>query len=152
MTTVSDTRIFLDTNILFYANNPTEAFGAQAISRMNEFAALNNELVISTQVIREYANATLRNAIYHRLDLLLSIGTVMRNIARFQRDFEVLYETPADLQYWLLLLPGLTTNKDVFDFNIAAALQGAGISHILTHNRSDFDKFGDWLTVLPLFP
>jgi predicted nucleic acid-binding protein len=54
MKTVSKTKIFVDTNILFYANNPTDPFGSQAITRVNELADHDNELIISTQVIREY--------------------------------------------------------------------------------------------------
>lgn len=150
--TASDSRVFIDTNILFYANDPASSFGAQAIFRINELAALNNELIISSQIIREYAAATLRNAIYNKLDLPSCIASVSRNIARFQRDFEVLYDNPDVLQNWLVLLPLLTTGKDVFDFNIAATLQTNGIQHILTHNTNDFVKFNNWLTVLPLMP
>ncbi len=152
MMTVSDSRVFVDTNILFYANDPASAFGLQALSRINEIASLNNEMIISSQVIREYALATLRNAVYHKLDLQSSIASVSRNIARFQRDFEVLYDGPEVVENWLALLPMLTTGKDVFDFNIAATLQVHGITHILTHNERDFVKFSDWLTVLPLIP
>lgn len=152
MKTVSDDRVFVDTNILFYANDPTSSFGAQAISRINELASLNNELIISSQVIREYSVATLRNAIYHKLDLTSSITAVLRNIARFQRDFEVFYDDSSVLQNWMALLPSLTTGKDVFDFNIAATLQTHGIRYILTHNEQDFAKFNNWLTVLPLMP
>jgi hypothetical protein len=39
MKTVSKTRIFLDTNILYYANNPADAFGSQAVARINELVA-----------------------------------------------------------------------------------------------------------------
>jgi predicted nucleic acid-binding protein len=150
MKTVSDDRVFVDTNILYYANDPTSSFGAQAIARINELASLNNELIISSQVIREYAAVTLRNAVYHKLDLPNSVSTVLRNIGRFQRDFEVLYDDALVFQNWSLLLPALTTGKDVFDFNIAATLQTHSIQNILTHNEKDFTKFSSWLTVLPL--
>jgi predicted nucleic acid-binding protein len=150
MRTVSDDRVFVDTNILFYANDPSSIFGEQALARINELASLNNEMIISSQVIREYAAATLRNAVYHKLDLKGSTDAVLRNIARFQRDFVVLFDDPQILQNWATLLPLLTTGKDVFDFNIAATLQANGIQNILTHNENDFAKFESWLTVLPL--
>lgn len=150
--TVSDTRIFLDTNILYYANDPETSFGAQALARITDLASANNELIVSSQVLREYAHATLRNAIYHKFDLPYSIEAVTKNIRIFQRDFSVLYDGPDVLQNWLAALPLLTTNKDVFDFNIAATLQTHGISYLLTHNASDFAKFNTWLIVLPLFP
>ena len=150
MKTVSNTKIFIDTNILFYANNPADVFGEQAIARINELASNGNVLIISTQIIREYAAVTLRNAQYHKLPLDLTITTVQNNIATFQRDFIVVGEKSDVLSNWLSLLPQITTSKDVFDFNIAATLLSEGINHILTHNVSDFDKFSSWLTVLPL--
>lgn len=150
MKTVSDDRVFVDTNILFYANDPSSSFGEQAITRINELASLKNEMIISSQIIREYAAATLRNAVYHKLDLKISTEAVLRNIARFQRDFEVLYDGPLVLQNWATLLPLLTTGKDVYDFNIAATMQANGIQNILTHNGKDFAKFDSWLNVLPL--
>ncbi len=67
MKTVSNTKIFVDTNILFYANNPADTFGEQAIARINELASNGNVLMISTQIVREYAAVTLRNAQYHKL-------------------------------------------------------------------------------------
>jgi len=151
MKIVSDTQIFIDTNILYYANDPNASFGDQAIKRIQELAAANNELFISTQIIREYAHVTLRNALYHNLDLQASIESVLNNISIFQRDFTVIYDSPKILTDWKSLLLSLTTYKDVFDFNIASTLRTNGINHLLTHNEKDFEKFSDWLTVIPLF-
>ncbi len=150
MKTVSNTRIFVDTNILFYANNPADAFGLQAIVRINELAEADNSLIISTQIIREYTAVTLRNAQFHKLPIEAAIKTVLNNVAIFRRDFTVVGEKIDTLDNWLGLLPQITTSKDVFDFNIAATLQSEKIDHILTHNTSDFKKFSSWLTVLPL--
>jgi predicted nucleic acid-binding protein len=150
MKTVSRAKIFIDTNILFYANNPSDDLGKQAIIRINELAEAENELIISTQVIKEYTAVTLRNAQYHKLPLGNTVQRVLQNIMSFRRDFTVITETKDTLDTWLSLLPQITTSKDVFDFNIAAALKAEGISFILTHNVADFKKFDAWLTVLPL--
>jgi predicted nucleic acid-binding protein len=150
MKTVSKTKIFIDTNILFYANNPTDPFGSQAILRINELANNDNELIISTQVIREYTAVSLRTAQHNKLPIPETVQRVLNNVAAFRRDFTVINETNDSLDKWLLLLPQITTSRDVFDFNIAATLQSTGINHILTHNVSDFKKFSNWLTVLPL--
>ena len=40
--------------------------------------------------------------------------------------------------------------KVVFDFNIAALLKDEGIGYVFTHNVRDFEKFNDWLTIVPL--
>ena len=69
MKTVSNEKIFIDTNILFYANNPSDTLGIQAIMRVNELANAGNELIISSQVIKEYTAVTLRNAQYHKLPI-----------------------------------------------------------------------------------
>ena len=150
MKTVSNTQIFVDTNILFYASNPADAFGAQAIARIDELANAHNSLIISTQVIREYTAVTLRKAQFHKLPFDTALTIVLKNVAIFRRDFIVVGEKFDNLDNWLALLPQITTSKDVFDFNIAATLQSEKIDHILTHNVSDFKKFSNWLTVLPL--
>ncbi len=144
-------KVFVDTNILYYANEPLTSFGEQAIGRMKELVVEGHRLALSTQIIREYANSTLRNAIYHKLSLKQSIEDVLYNIVQFHEDFEIFHENEEVLPNWLHLFPLLTTHKDVFDFNIAATLQAHGIRHILTHNTNDFFKFSDWLTILPLF-
>jgi predicted nucleic acid-binding protein len=150
MKTVSKQRVFVDTNILFYANNPTETFGIAAITKMNMLLQAKNELVISSQIIREYVAVTLRNAQYHKLPMPATVESVKENVAVFRRDFTVITETNDLLDTWLSLLPQITTSKDVFDFNIVATIKNEGISHILTHNVTDFRKFDTWLNVIPL--
>lgn len=50
METVSDTRIFVDTNILYYLNNQTESFGKQAFARIKEFVDLQKYLLFFSLV------------------------------------------------------------------------------------------------------
>lgn len=150
MTVVSNTNIFIDTNILFYANNPTDILGEKAINKINTLVEANNDLFISGQIIREYTAVTIRNAQYHKLPIDTIIQKVLANVATFRRDFSVLHAKDDTLDNWVRLLPKLTTAKDVFDFNIAALLKSEGIGYILTHNVRDFEKFTDWLTVIPL--
>ena len=97
MKTVSNTKIFVDTNVLFYANNPADAFGEQALIKLKELLKNNNELLISGQVVREYTVITIRNAQYHKFPIPLTIERVLTNIAVFRRDFVVLHETAVTL-------------------------------------------------------
>ncbi|MCU0339378.1 MAG: PIN domain-containing protein [Spirosomaceae bacterium] len=150
MTIVSNSKIFIDTNILFYANNPSDEFGAIASDKINALARSNNELIISGQILREYAAVTFRNSLYHKLKMSEIIPKVLGNIEVFRSSFTVIYEDDEIVSSWIELLPKITTSKDVFDFNIAATLKVAGIEYIFTHNVSDFEKFSDWLTVIPL--
>jgi predicted nucleic acid-binding protein len=40
--------------------------------------------------------------------------------------------------------------KQVHDANIVATMQVYGIDQLLTHNVTDFDRFTEFITVLPL--
>ncbi len=151
MPTVSDSKVFVDTNILYYLNDLTSEFGQFSLRRLNELKESNNRLFISEQIIREFSHVTLRHAIYNKHNLQESIGKVIQSVTEFYESFDVLYGNEVTMTHWIKLLPSLTTNKDVFDFNIAATLRSNGIHHILTHNANDFSKFSDWLTILPLF-
>ncbi len=148
--TVTNSNIFVDTNILYYANDPLSQFGNQASARLNELANLNNTLYISAQVIREYSNVTLKNAVRNNLDLANSLADLSINVQFFKDNFEVLYENQNVLNEWQNLLSRLTSHRDLFDFNIAATLRVYNIPYILTHNVADFTKFSDFITVLPL--
>ena len=150
MKTVSNTKIFVDTNILFYLTNPNDPFGHEAKGRVHELYENNNELFISNPVIREYAFSILRNATYHKMPFPQSVFTLIANINTFRKSFIVISEHKDNLDNWLVILPQLTSYKDVYDFNIAATMKSEGIKYILTHNVSDFKKFDSWLTVLPL--
>lgn len=40
--------------------------------------------------------------------------------------------------------------KQVHDANIVATMQAHGIRHLLTYNASDFRRYAEWITILPL--
>lgn len=143
--------VFVDTNILYYADTPTDPLGAQAVLRLQELTDRQNQLFISPQVLREYANVCFRNALYHRMDMVPVIEAVAHNLECFQRDFTVIYESETSVRFWRESLASLTSSKDVFDFDLAATMQANGIAHVLTHNTSDFAPFARWLTCVPLF-
>ena len=87
-----------------------------------------------------------------KLDLQKETANTIKNIERFNHHFHVLHENADVLSQWLKLLPRLTTHKDIFDFYLAATMFVYNIPYILTHNESDFTKFNDFITVIPLFP
>ena len=64
LTAVSNSRIFVDTNILYYGNDYNSENGKQAKERIGDLQLQKNSLHISGQVIREYTQLTLRNATY----------------------------------------------------------------------------------------
>jgi predicted nucleic acid-binding protein len=149
-TSIKNTRIFIDTNILFYANNSGSEFGMQSIQRMNELLTNDNQLLISSQVIRDFSNVGIREARRSGLTMTEAVATILNNIAIFERNFEILFDNQDVMNTWKQLIPTLRTQKDIFDYNIVATMKSNNISHILTHNTSDFIQFAD-IQVIPLF-
>ena len=150
MTNINNAKIFVDTNILIYANDANSTNGAQAIIRMNDLLNNENQLLISSQVIREFSNVSIRES--RRLGLAMSnaVATVLNNIAVYESNFEILFDNQAILDIWKQLIPTLKTQKDIFDYNIVATMKASNITHILTHNTSDFTPFSE-IQVIPLF-
>jgi predicted nucleic acid-binding protein len=107
-------------------------------------------LIISGQILREYAHASIREARKSGKEMAEATTDALHNIQIFRRDFLVLYEDEATMNLWVKLLPILLTQKDVFDCNLVAIMQANDIRHILTHNVSDFTRFSE-LVVIPMF-
>ena len=144
-------QVFVDTNVLYYANNPSDPFGAQALARMNDLLADGNDLVISGQILREYAHVSIREARRNGIEMKVATADALHNIQIFRQEFIVLHDDEAALNLWISILPTLLTQKDVFDCNLVAVMQSNGIRHILTHNVSDFVRFSS-VIVIPMFP
>jgi predicted nucleic acid-binding protein len=73
------------------------------------------------------------------------------------RAFENQLQITADDAEVTALLLELVENpgahgKQVHDANIVATMRRHRISHLLTHNTTDFRRYALWVTVLPLIP
>jgi predicted nucleic acid-binding protein len=142
-------QIFVDTNILYYADNTNSTFAEQAKQRMNDLLLDGHTLIISGQILREYANASIRDARRAGIDMPIAVQLIQRNINVYKNVMTVLYDDANVFNLWNNLLPTLRTQKDIFDLNIIATMKSNEITHILTHNISDFTQFSD-ITILSL--
>ena len=150
MMNINNSKVFVDTNILIYANDARSVFGAQAILRMNNLLSNGNQLLISSQVIREFSNVSIREARRSGLAMPSAVATVLNNITVYESNFEILFDNQVVMDIWKQLIPTLRTQKDIFDYNIVATMKASNITHILTHNISDFIPFSD-IQVIALF-
>jgi predicted nucleic acid-binding protein len=140
-------KIFLDTNILVYATNTGSRFHGQALSKLNDLMAAENEFYISTQVLREYAKAcTSGQSLTHR--------EIAENMRFFRENTEVLIETQKVveiLETFLTTLSPPPTGKPIYDCNLVATMLHYGINTILTNNPSDFiPRFSGIISVIAL--
>ena len=141
-------RLFVDTNVLIYATNESSPWHGLANAALQEARQLGIELIISTQVLREYlATATRLNASGSGIPR----ADIFENLQTFQHEFTVVEDTrPVAAALENLARNVTVAGKQVHDANIVAAKQVYGIRHLLTNNGDDFARFAQFITVVPL--
>ncbi len=141
-------KIFIDTNILVYANNSLSPFCAAARTKLNDVMDTYEHLWVSRQVFREFAAVVSREMLVAGnpdFDKLESV------IQRFERDFLVAEDSSEVTIKWLFLLKETkSAGKQVHDANIVATMLTYGIEAVLTHNVSDFQRFSHLITIVPM--
>lgn len=140
MATMDDNALFVDTNVLVYANVIETPFHEQALAAINTAYQANRIIWISRQVIREYLVTMTRPQTFENLPR----ATVLEQIGQFTKHFEVADDTSAVTERLLQLLSDHKLGgKQVHDANIVATMQAYAIPALLTHNVKDFDRFGE---------
>ncbi len=140
--------IFLDTNILVYANvseSPLHEVALQAIQSRYDAGI---ELWMSRQVLREFLRTLTRPQAFINPR---PVTTVIERVRFFQTQFRVADDTSEVTERLLSLMQEITIGgKQVHDANIVATMLVYGIPRLLTHNTGDFARFSQLITVLPL--
>jgi predicted nucleic acid-binding protein len=140
--------IFLDTNILVYANvseSPLHEVALQAIQSRYDAGI---ELWMSRQVLREFLRTLTRPQAFINPR---PVATVVERVRFFQTQFRVADDTSEVTERLLSLMQEITIGgKQVHDANIVATMLVYGIPRLLTHNTGDFARFSQLITVLPL--
>lgn len=144
--TVADT-LFVDTNVLVYANQRQSPHHAVADGRLRQASSDGIELWISGQVVREYLAAVTRPQPGIEPT---PMPMAVERARFFAQRFQVADDGP-DVRAQLLTL--LSTHdvagKRVHDANIVATMLAHGITHLLTFNTADFRRFADVITIEP---
>ncbi len=141
-------RMFVDTNILIFATNEQSPWFVPAANGLAEARRLGIELVISSQILREYLAAATRISV---LENGLPLPKILENVREFRSELTVMEDNPFVLDGLLELINQVSlAGKQVHDANIVATMQVHGIKHIFTHNVADFNRFSSFITVLPL--
>lgn len=147
METTDVDRLFVDTNILIYATNESSPWYGAANTALQTARQRSVELILSTQVLREYLAAATRPAKTGNLPL----SKILANFQTFQTDFTVVEETKSGLAFLADFLRTIPLGgKQIHDANIVATMLTYNIPTLLTHNTDDFKRFSHLITVLPL--
>ena len=140
--------VFIDTNILVYANLALSPFHVQATERLQVLAEQGIDLWISRQTLREYLAAMTRQT-----DLTgnIPITSLVADVRYFASYFRLVEDNLLVTERLLSLMEEIPSGgKQVHDANIVATMLVYGIPQLLTHNIGDFARFSGLITVLPL--
>lgn len=136
--------LFVDTNVLVYANVLEAPLHARALGAIHAARQAGRILWISRQVIREYLVVMTRPQAFENLPKMI----VLEQVHQFVAHFQVADDTPAVTTYLLALMETYAIGgKQVHDTNLVATMQAHHIRCLLTHNTEDFRRFADILTL-----
>ncbi len=149
MAMMAGKQVFIDSNVLVYANNALSPFCQTARNQLENMFSSFESVWVSRQVFREFAVVVSREMLNAngKVDFQLLATT----IHRFEQDFMVAEDSQAVTHQLLQLLESTNTaGKQVHDANIVATMLLHGVDTILTNNVADFNRFSHLITLLPL--
>lgn len=140
--------IFLDTNVLVNASVANALEHKAAVRAILNYTRSGLDMWISRQVLREYLATLTRGQLFGGP---APVSQLTLEVKQFEQRFRVA-EDNADVTARLLnLLAQVPTGgKHIHDANMVATMLTYGITHLLTHNVTDFTRFSQYITVLPL--
>jgi predicted nucleic acid-binding protein len=148
MATTDVKPVFVDTNILVYANLTQSPFHKPALSALENFHNSGAELWISRQVLREYLAVMTRPIL---LTASIPTESLIEDVRAFSAALKIAEETSQTTETLLSLLGKFpTAGKQIHDANIVASMLSVGVRSLLTNNAEDFDRFSSEIEILDL--
>jgi len=141
-------KVFVDTNILIYANVTNSLFHSRAKSKLIELVQENNQLYISNQIIREYLSVLSRPDANGKR---IANELLMNDINRLRTEYHVIYENSQTIDNLQTLFSTFSIGgKQIHDANIVATMLTNDIKLLLTHNIEDFKRFNEIISTLTI--
>ena len=139
-------KILVDSNILLRSAHKADLQHQLTLDATAKLHQNNNLLCVVPQNLYEFWVAATRPVSANGLGF--AVTYVQHEIARIKQLFVLLDETPAVYTQWETLVAfHAVIGKNAHDTHLVAAMMVHGISHILTFNKQDFQRFTN-ITVL----
>lgn len=137
--------LFIDTNILVYANVVTAPLHEQALNAIKEAHQTGRSLWISRQVLREFVAARTRPQTFAQPS---TQKVVIERVRYLEDRFQVANDTAIVTEQLIKLMRDFQIGgKQVHDANIIASMLAYEIPCLLTHNLKDFERFAEVIKV-----
>ncbi|MEL6717259.1 MAG: PIN domain-containing protein [Bacteroidota bacterium] len=145
---MEDKRVFIDTNVIVYADSNDPTFGQIAKEKLLYYLKEGFELWINRQVIREYLVITSKKMLTNKS---YDSKRLVARTAQFDLQFMVADDTKLVTDQLLRLVDKYQIKgKPIHDASIIATMLINGIDRLLTNNVSDFKRYDEDLIVVPL--
>ena len=132
--------LFIDTNVLVYANIAESPWHKQALNAIKVAHQAGRPLWISRQVLREFIATRTRPQTFAQPS---TPDVLVERIRYLEKRFQIADETTSVTRQLIKLLRDFEiAGKQIHDANIVATMQAYGIPCLLTHNIKDFRRFG----------
>ncbi len=142
---MDDKPLFIDTNILIYANVATAPFHEQALKAIKSVHQAERALWISRQVLREFIAARTRPQIFAQPS---TQDVVIKRVRYLEERFQVADDTSTVTGQLIKLMEDFKIGgKQIHDANIVATMRAYDIPCLLTHNVKDFQRFGEIIKI-----
>ena len=141
-------QVFVDTNILVFANVKTTQFHDKAKAKLIELVENDFELFISNQIIREYLSVLSRPDTNGKR---IADKLLINDTQRLRDEYSVLFENDKTLDNLQMLLSVCPTGgKQIHDANIVATMIDNNLTLLLTHNVDDFSRFNKHISTITI--
>jgi predicted nucleic acid-binding protein len=133
-------KFLIDTNVLGRLAQPLHPFHVVATKALDKLAEESNELRIVPQVIYEFWAVATRPASENGLDF--SVDDTKEQLRRYKLLFPPLRDERGILEPWEKLVVDFSVSgKPSHDARLVAAMKRHGLTHILTFDPDDFQKY-----------
>ena len=142
-------RVMLDTNVLLAATDETRAEHRDALTVLNDWAAVRTDLCTSGQILREYLAVATRPA--KKNGLGLDLADALGNVRAIRERTTLLAEDSKVADRLLGLLADVECKgRQVHDANVVATMLVHGIGTVVTMNLEDFARFAGQVSLVRL--
>ncbi len=140
--------IFIDTNILIYANVAGAPFHEQALDALKLAQQSERPSWISRQVLREFISARTRPQTFAQPS---TMDVVIERVRYLEKQFQVADDTASVTEQLIKLLGDFKIGgRQIHDANIVATMLAYNIPCLLTHNIKDFRRFEQLIKIEPI--
>lgn len=148
MATTGDSPVFIDTNVLVFANLESSPFHERAVTSLTRLAQIGAKLFTSRQVLREYLAAISRPGL---LADDIPVQSLIQDVKDFENGFIIIEDSPAVTAKLMWLVEKFAVRgKQIHDANIVATMLAYEVPSLLTHNIADFTRYSDMINLIPL--